>query len=203
MNSAADPAPFTLHLGIPEWMEIGIGAALLIIFITSLIAAVRNTPPGTAGSPAPSVPWTQLPETRLVMVALPLEILWEIAQFPLYTVWHQNNWGYILYGLIHCTLGDLIILLIAYETVALLSRNRYWYTRTTYASGVLFVLLGASYTVFSEIVNVRYKGTWGYTDAMPLVPMLGIGGTPLLQWLLIPPVILWLMRIIPTSSPAR
>lgn len=128
------------------------------------------------------------------MIGLPLELLWEIAQFPLYTVWHQNDWGYIAYGLIHCTLGDLLILLIVYETVVLLSRNRHWYTGTIFANGALFTLLGVAYTVFSELMNVRVKGTWGYTDVMPIVPFLGTGGAPFLQWLLIPPIILWLMR---------
>jgi hypothetical protein len=38
-------------------------------------------------------PWLELPEFRLMALALPLHLLWEIAQFPLYTVWHQNEWS--------------------------------------------------------------------------------------------------------------
>jgi len=130
------------------------------------------------------------------MLALPLELLWELAQFPLYDAWHQNDWGYILYGLAHCTLGDLLILLVLYEVIALLNRNRCWYaTNGVTARGSLFTLLGASYTVYSEIMNVRIKGTWGYTEQMPLLPIVDIGGMPFLQWLLIPPLLLWLMRM--------
>ena len=146
--------------------------------------------------------WRSVPEIRLLVLALPLELLWEIAQFPLYTVWHEGTWTYILYGLAHCTLGDLIILLVAYWIVALLNRDRDWYLATVLPNGFLFMMLGAVYTVYSEINNVRIKGTWGYTDLMPVVPVVDIGAMPLLQWILIPPVVLWLMRML-ALSPVR
>jgi hypothetical protein len=36
---------------------------------------------------------------------------------------------------------------------------------------------------------------------MPLVPVVGVGLMPLLQWLLIPPVLLWLMRLTQAPQP--
>lgn len=135
-----------------------------------------------------------VPELQLLRFALPLELLWEIAQFPLYDVWHQEKWSYILYGLAHCTLGDLLILLATYELVALLAGGRAWYRSRPNTGSLLFTLLGAAYTVYSELMNVRIKGTWGYTELMPIVPLLHIGVTPFLQWLLIPPILIWLMR---------
>ena len=45
------------------------------------------------------------------------------------------------------------------------------------------------------IVNVRIEKTWGYTELMPIVPVIEIGGMPFLQWVLIPPVLLGLMRL--------
>ncbi len=35
-----------------------------------------------------------LPEPRLIGLALPMELLWEVAQLPLYDVWHTSAWGY-------------------------------------------------------------------------------------------------------------
>ena len=134
------------------------------------------------------------------MLALPLELLWEIAQFPLYGVWHQNDWGYILYGLAHCTLGDLLILLVIYEFMALILYNRTWFVELTVTRVLFFTLLGVSYTIFSEIMNVRIKGTWGYTELMPIVPLVGVGGMPLLQWVFIPPLLLWLMYLLPVRA---
>lgn len=140
--------------------------------------------------------WRTIPETQLLVLALPLELLWEIAQFPLYTVWQEGSWSYIFYGLAHCTLGDLIILLLVYWAVSLINRDRNWHLGAVVANGLLFTILGAMYTVYSEIINVRIKGTWGYTELMPMVPIIEIGAMPLLQWILIPPVLLWLMRLL-------
>lgn len=188
-----------------ERMEIA-GFLLFALVTTALSLIYRYRRPGTATHNRISMSthwmrtWRNAPEIQLIMLALPLELLWETAQFPLYSVWHQNDWVYILYGLAHCTLGDLMILLVIYELIALLNRNRHWYAHKIIINGSLFTVIGAGYTVVSEIMNVRVKGTWGYTEHMPIIPFLEIGGTPFLQWVLIPPVLLWLMRLI---SPAR
>lgn len=99
-------------------------------------------------------------------------------------------------------MGDLLILLVLYEVIALLNRNRHWYANNVMSGGILFTLFGVVYTVYSEIVNVHVKGMWGYTDLMPIVPVFDIGGTPFLQWVLIPPVLLWLMRQVRPVQPA-
>jgi len=48
------------------------------------------------------------------------------------------------------------------------------------------IILGAGYTIFSEWLNVEIRRTWSYTASMPVVPFLGTGLTPLLQWLIVP-----------------
>ena len=181
-------------MGRWEWLELTLFWVAAIVVIAMLTVLLARRQPRRQPIVALVRGWRDWPEIKLVMLALPLELLWETAQFPLYDVWHQKDWGYILYGLAHCTLGDLLILLVSYELVALLNRNRHWYVNNVVASGVLFTLLGTGYTVYSEIMNVRIKGTWGYTELMPIVPVIDIGGMPFLQWLLIPPVLLWLMR---------
>lgn len=189
-----------------ELLEMGFFWTLAVLFLVVLIRLLCRAPRDSGVSPPRGEQtgmfrgwfyrWRDWPETWLLLLALPLELLWEIAQFPLYDVWHQNDWGYILYGLAHCTLGDLLILLALYELVALLVRNRAWFRNArVWPCGLLFTALGLGYTVYSELVNVRIKGTWGYTELMPIVPGVEIGGTPFMQWLLIPPILLWLMRL--------
>lgn len=138
--------------------------------------------------------WRHQPELRLLGLALPLELAWEGAQLPLYTLWREHDWGYILFSLAHCTAGDLLILLACHILVALLARNRFWFYGRIHLTGTLFTLAGTAYTIYSELANTGPRGSWEYTEQMPVVPLLGIGATPLLQWLLIPPVLLWLMR---------
>ena len=144
--------------------------------------------------------WRDQPEIQLLMLALPLEIAWEIAQLPLYAFWYEKNWGYMLYSAAHCILGDLIILLVLLELMALLLRDRYWFKKRILVPGALFTLAGTGYTIYSEIRNVYFTGAWAYADRMPIVPAIGVGLAPLLQWLLLPPLLLYLLRHV---SPAH
>ena len=191
-------------MGHIEWLELGLFAlfSVLIIALLTQCRQRRLVEPAVILKPTSRKTnwhWRSIPEIQLLVLALPLELLWEVAQFPLYTVWHEGDWNYILYGLAHCTLGDLVILLIAYWIVAMLNRDRHWYLNNILPNGALFLVLGAVYTIYSEITNVRIKGTWDYTELMPIVPVVEIGAMPFLQWILIPPVLLWLMRLLVLS----
>lgn len=198
MNSPMHPYA---HFNWFELLEIGLFVFLVLFFLTFLFHFFILTPAHNERSKDDIAPektqyWKETPEFLLLMLSVPLQLLWEIAQFPLYTVWHDGNWSFILYGLIHCTLGDLLILLSVFWLVALFNRSRYWAFSPSIPNIVLFTVLGLTYTIFSEILNTRIKGTWGYTELMPIVPVIEIGGMPFLQWLLIPPVLIWLMKIV-------
>ncbi len=187
-----------------EFLEVGFFVLLALLVLLQLTCLCLRTPPATSRTKSIIAfeqirSWQNLPEIQLLMLAVPLQLLWEIAQFPLYTVWHEGDWSYILYGLIHCTLGDLLIMLCVFWLVSLLNQSRRWIFSPSFANFVLFTGFGLGYTIFSEIVNTRFKGTWGYTELMPIVPFVEIGGMPFLQWLLIPPVLIWLMRLINTG----
>lgn len=192
-----------VHLNWPEFLEMGVFLFLFLIAMLLLIRCITTPNSRTKINIHQShhllkkVPsWKEEPEIQLIMLATPLQLLWEIAQFPLYTIWHEGDWSYIFYGLIHCTIGDLMITLSVFWLVSLLNRSRRWIFSSTIPNIILFTALGLTYTIFSEIVNTRIKGTWGYTELMPIVPVIEIGGMPFLQWLLIPPVLIWLIYLI-------
>jgi len=198
----------TTHISWFELVEFGlsIGIALLVIILFFCFYNRFRVSGSKAAKPFSMIPMDlceKHPECMLIMLALPLQLLWEVAQFPLYTVWHEGDWAYILYGLIHCTLGDLLILLVIFWVVSLLNKSRFWVYESGFTSFVLFIFLGLVYTIYSEIVNTRIKGTWGYTESMPIVPVIEIGGAPFMQWLLIPPVLIWLMRLLQASRMSR
>ena len=37
-------------------------------------------------------------------------------------------------------------------------------------------------------------GRWAYAEGMPVVPLLGVGLSPALQWILLPPLVAWFVR---------
>lgn len=125
-----------------------------------------------------------------------LSLVWEIAQLPLYTLWTEAAPGYIAFSVAHCTVGDIIIgassLMLALTAVragALAS----WPWR---GIAIVAAILGTGYTIFSEWTNTAILGSWAYAAAMPRIELgaVQIGLSPLLQWLVIPPLALYLTR---------
>jgi hypothetical protein len=110
---------------------------------------------------------------------------WEAAQLPLYTLWRTGTPGKIAFALIHCTGGDILITTVTLAAAAALARAFGW---PPFAWRMLLtaIVLGTAYTIFSEWLNVEIRRSWSYTATMPVVPFLGTGLTPLLQWLIVP-----------------
>ncbi len=131
------------------------------------------------------------PEITLVTVGGVLNLLWEFAHSSFYTDGEHDTW-YIIWTRIHCTVGDLMILFVSFWTVSILYRSRFWWQGEGVLPIVIFVLSGFGYTVWSEWYNTQIAKTWEYAEAMPTV--LEIGVSPLLQWLVIPPLILFQLK---------
>ncbi len=128
---------------------------------------------------------------RLILWGLVLNLVWEFAQSPLYAD-HGNGWGYVAWTRFHCTLGDVLILAGAFATTAVMLRSWHWLDTRGSGAATVFVGLGLAYTVWSEWFNTTVREAWAYAPAMPLV--FGVGLSPLLQWLVIPTLLVWILR---------
>ncbi len=100
----------------------------------------------------------------------------------------------MLYGWIHCTFGDVILTLVSFWLVSAATRNRRWFLDLKGVNFIGFIMIGVIATVISERVNVHLLKSWAYNDLMPIIPLLKVGLTPLLQWMVIPTVVLLLVR---------
>ena len=58
----------------------------------------------------------------------------------------------------------------------------------------IFIGVGLVATIIFETLATGELGRWAYNDAMPMLPLLGTGLLPLLQWLALPPLVLWFVR---------
>lgn len=133
--------------------------------------------------------WEQ-PEVRLAAWGFLLNGAWEVLQSPLFSDFDRGD-AYLLWTRLHCTAGDVLILLATFSATSLLLRSRSWPDRGSLPAGLLWTGFGLAYTVWSEIHNTQMVRTWAYAPAMPTI--FGIGLTPVLQWLIIPPVLLLIL----------
>lgn len=135
----------------------------------------------------PAPPW--LPALRTYFVVMLFgHLLWEVMQLPLYTIWATGTWRDIAFAVAHCTAGDMLIAAVCLLGALLLAGDARWpaagFARVAGAAW----LMGVGYAVFSEWLNVTVRASWAYADAMPVLPWIGTGLAPLLQWMIVPAV---------------
>lgn len=121
-------------------------------------------------------------------------LAWESAQLPLYTLWQTAAFDYLAFAVIHCAVGDLLIAQASLLSAIAVTRNSTWPPAHFARLIAVAVAFGVAYTAYSEWQNVYVQKTWAYADAMPA--LLGIGVSPLAQWLIIPPIgLAWTRRL--------
>ena len=120
-------------------------------------------------------------------LAFSLNLVWEISHVGFYTIWREADGLRIAWSVFHCTLGDVVIALAGFALVTIVLWRANWPTSRPWTGGVIVVISAITFTTWSEWYNVYRAGAWGYATSMPLI--FGIGLTPLLQWLILPPVI--------------
>ena len=134
---------------------------------------------------APEASWLQSVR-RYLGVSLAANFVWEVLQLPLFTLWTTGTIRQQAFAVFHCTIGDVMIaalsLLAALSLVAQANRPRSS-ARRVY---LLSLAVGLGYTIYSEWVNTSVRGSWAYSEWMPVLPLLGTGLSPLMQWLIVP-----------------
>ena len=120
-----------------------------------------------------------------------LHLIWENAQMPLFESGDNTAWENFAMCLWATATGDMFFMLILYVTVAIVHRTTWWACdRTSYlhpATWVVPVMIGVLLAVSFELWAVHATDRWVY-GSMPIIPVVKVGLTPILQMVLIPPV---------------
>ena len=128
------------------------------------------------------------------MLAFVLNLAWEIAHVRLYTIWAAADGLSVAWAILHCSLGDVVIALGMFALAAVLLQRGDWPASRPWAGGAIVAIGAMGFTAWSEWYNVYRTGAWSYTSDMPMI--YGIGLSPLLQWLFIPPLIVVAYRAV-------
>jgi len=125
-------------------------------------------------------------------LAFVLNLAWEIAQVRLYTLWAEADRLNVAWALFHCSVGDVMISLATFALAGMALQRPDWPVSRPWTGSALAVIGAIAFTAWSEWYNVYRAGSWAYTASMPLI--FGIGLAPLLQWLILPPVLVLAYR---------
>ncbi|MCR9193855.1 MAG: hypothetical protein NXH88_03930 [Hyphomonas sp.] len=138
-----------------------------------------------------------VPEVTVAFLSFCLHYVWEFLQVPTYAgMADLNHWD----GIKICTsatIGDVGFALTAFWITALAARSRRWIAHPKLWQIGLFLGVGIALTVGFEYYYTEVSLRWTYSELMPRVPPFGTGLSPLIQWIVVPLLVVSLsLRIV-------
>lgn len=127
----------------------------------------------------------------LSLIAFLLHVIWENAQAPLFQGYtsFSDHFSICFFG----TVGDVAITLFVFTLIALLKNDFNWIARLNKKDIVILAIIG-----FFVAVGIEWRALlfdrWAYADAMPIIPYLKVGLTPILQMILLLPFSIYLTK---------
>lgn len=134
------------------------------------------------------------PEWPLAGFGFLLHFAWEMMQVPWFEGMTEASHGDVVWLCTRATVGDVVIALSAFWVACLAARDRHWIQQARRKPFLVMLFTGVVMTLAFEWLATGLLERWRYAEVMPVVPIIGVGLTPLLQWLLLPPLIVWLSR---------
>ena len=134
------------------------------------------------------------PEAYVVAFGFLLNYPWEMFQTPFFAgMAEMRHWDAVV-ECTRATAGDVGLLLVAFWITAAAQRSRAWIVLPRPPAIVTFVAVGLVATAGLEWVATGTWGRWQYALHMPTLPGIGTGLLPLLQWTVLPPILIWIVR---------
>ena len=138
--------------------------------------------------------WRLPPEAHVAFFGFLLNYPWEMLQAPFFAgMTDMRHWDAVR----ECswaTLGDAGLLVGAFWVGAAVQRSRGWMARPRPSALAAFLATGLLATAVVEWLATEVWYRWEYGPRMLTLPVLGTGLAPLLQWSVLPPLLIWLVR---------
>ena len=134
------------------------------------------------------------PEFNIFVFSFLLNLAWEIWQVPFFEGMADRPHWLGVKTCTQATSGDAAIALLAFWVTAAHAQTRYWVAQPRKSQVLIFVGVGVVATILLEALATGILGRWAYGDTMPRLPFLGTGMLPLLQWCVVPLLVLWFVR---------
>ena len=135
-------------------------------------------------------PWPRYqPWVTLALFSLLVNFAWEVLVPPFYALHAAAPHTITVLACLRSSLGDAGITIGSYAVVAAIDTRR-WINAASPRLIAVYIACGVGVTIALEYISVYRMGRWSYSSIMPTIG--GIGVVPLVQWLVLPLVILWL-----------
>jgi hypothetical protein len=132
----------------------------------------------------------------LFAVSVVLNYFWEVGQAFLYV--GMDSWKIIWWHCLVASLGDGLMVCTIHAAGWCFFRRPDWFMAAQWKAYGVMLISGLVLALTVEWLAVHILQRWAYTADMPVLPLtmgVTIGITPLLQMLLLPPVIFYIVAL--------
>ena len=132
----------------------------------------------------------------LAIVAFALHFAWEMGHAKWFATMNNLPFWTATAWCARATLSDVTIAAVSYLAAAVMARHASWPRTPRISLVAIYFVVGLTITIAVERWALGV-GRWRYEAAMPTVG--GIGITPLLQWIIVPAIMLAAARLVMSS----
>ena len=125
------------------------------------------------------------------IISFLLNFVWEMWQMPFFIFDAQDSYLRMNIMCTQASIGDGMITIIAYLITSKVFDNSKWYHEWKTKYIIIYLCVGVLLTVVLELYNTMILGRWSYAGIMPLLPIIKIGLVPILQWLIVPILVVY------------
>ena len=119
----------------------------------------------------------------IISLSFVLNLAWEMLQMPLFKNM-DLSWQSTLFCAL-ASVADTLMVLLLFNVFALANKSFLWVYSISGKQILLLILIGGIGAVLAERRHVT-AGSWAYSDAMPVIPIVEAGLSPVLQFILLP-----------------
>ena len=125
--------------------------------------------------------------SAIYAIAVALNYPWELLQSALFT--SPSHKGSVWLHCFGSSLGDGLMILMIFVAGRVAFGRADWFVLPGRRRYVFSIAAGAILAVLVESIAVHVLQRWAYADAMPVIPGVALGVVPILQMVLLPPLI--------------
>jgi signal transduction histidine kinase len=119
----------------------------------------------------------------VIVLSYLLNLIWELLHVPLYeSLILPKNHAVLC---ILASLADVIMVLLLYFGLAIVYKDPLWVKSLSSTRVLITMMVGGMGAILSETRHIA-AGNWEYAISMPILPIVGVGVTPVLQFIILP-----------------
>lgn len=134
------------------------------------------------------------PELPIAVFGFLLNFVWEMWVVPFYAAIGEMRHAEAILVCTQAAFGDVVILLLAFWGASVAAGSRGWILKPGWLTLIIYVGIGVAITILMEFLATEVWDRWSYAEGAPVLPLLGTGLAPLVQWVLLPVLVLGLAR---------